>query len=55
MKITRFVNGIRVNKPFNSDIVINNDVVSSTIDKVNRRLRENSKIDDVVTEQNRNE
>ncbi len=39
MKITRFVNGEKINKPLGADTVIKNDIISATIDAVNRRLK----------------
>ena len=38
MRITRYVNGKRVTKPFNSDTVIENSEISQAINRVNRRL-----------------
>ncbi len=40
MKITRFVNGQKINKPLGTDTVIKNEIISTTIDAVNRRLKE---------------
>ncbi len=38
MKITRYVNGQKRTKPFNTDIVIENEEISSVISRVNRRI-----------------
>ena len=38
MKITRFINGNRLEKPLSSDIKVKNEVVQNTIEKVNRRI-----------------
>lgn len=40
MKITRFVNGEKIKKPFGADTIIKNEIISATIDAVNRRLKE---------------
>jgi hypothetical protein len=53
MRITRFVNGIKVNKPFSTETVIKSDVISSTIDRVNRRLKTDSKMVSASAEENR--
>lgn len=39
MKITRFVNGQKISKPLGTDTVIKNEIISATIDAVNRRLK----------------
>ena len=38
MKITRYVNGKKVNKALSGEIVIQNDLISGTIEKVNSRF-----------------
>ena len=39
MKITRFVNGEKIKKPLGADTVIKNEIISATIEAVNRRLK----------------
>ncbi len=39
MKITRYVNGKKVNKALSGEIVIQNDLISGTIEKINRRIQ----------------
>ncbi len=38
MKITRYVNGKKVNKALSGEIVIQNELISGTIEKVNSRF-----------------
>ena len=38
MKITRYVNGKKVNKALSGEIVIQNDLISGTIEKINQRV-----------------
>ena len=38
MKITRYINGKKVNKALSDEIVIKNDLISGTIEKVNIRF-----------------
>ena len=38
MRITRYINGKKLTKPYESRLLIENDIVASTIEKVNRRL-----------------
>lgn len=38
MKITRYVNGKKVNKALSGEIVIKNELISGTIEKVNSRF-----------------
>lgn len=39
MRVTRYVNGKRINKALSGDIVIQNDLISGTIEKINRRIQ----------------
>ncbi len=39
MKITRFVNGQEITKPLSSKMVIKNEIISHTINKVNQRIK----------------
>ncbi|MBR5155317.1 MAG: hypothetical protein IKW62_02400 [Clostridia bacterium] len=48
MKITRFVNGEKLNKPIDGNIFIKKEIISETIDKVNRRLNINHLAKDVI-------
>jgi len=43
MRVTRYVNGKKINKALSGDIVIQNDLISGTIEKINRRIQ--TKID----------
>lgn len=38
MKITRYINGKKVNKALSGEIVIQNELISGTIEKVNSRF-----------------
>ena len=38
MKITRYVNGKKVNKALSGENVIQNDLISGTIEKINQRV-----------------
>lgn len=38
MKITRYVNGQKRTKPFDEEMVIENEEISSVISRVNRRV-----------------
>ncbi len=38
MRITRYINGKKVKSPYESRPLIENDIVTATIEKVNRRL-----------------
>ncbi len=42
MKITRFVNGQKISKPLGTDTVIKNEIISTIIENVNRRLKTNN-------------
>ncbi len=41
MKVTRFINGEKLNKPISGNIFVKNQIITDTIDKVNRRLNIN--------------
>ncbi len=41
MRITRFLNGEKLNKPIDGNIFIKKQIISDTIDKVNHRLNIN--------------
>jgi len=43
MRVTRYVNGKKINKALSGDIVIQNDLISGTIEIINRRIQ--TKID----------
>lgn len=38
MRITRYINGKKLTNPYESKYTIENEMVTSTIEKVNRRL-----------------
>ena len=38
MKITRYVNGQKRTKPFDTNMIIENEEISSVISRVNRRI-----------------
>ncbi len=42
MKITRFVNGKKINKGINGEFLIRQPLVADTIEAVNNRLKNNS-------------
>ena len=44
MKITRFINGKKVEKGFTEEIVIQNELISGTIEKINRRIHTNDDV-----------
>ena len=46
MKVTRFINGNKIREPFLKDMVVKSEVVSRTIDNINRRLKSDS--DDIL-------
>ena len=38
MKVTRFINGSKIEKPLNQEIKVKNEIVQNTIEKVNKRI-----------------
>ena len=42
MKITRFVNGKKVVGSFSNELEVENEVISSAIERVNERINKNS-------------
>lgn len=44
MKITRYVNGRKINRALSEEIVIQNELISGTIEKINRRIHTNNDV-----------
>ncbi len=52
MKVTRFVNGNKVEKPLDREIKVRNEIVQNAIEKVNRRILDNMNFESDFVEQN---
>ncbi len=44
MKVTRYINGKKINKALSEEIVIQNDLISGTIEKINHRIQTKNNI-----------
>jgi hypothetical protein len=54
MKITRFLNGRKINGLVSNNIILKNSIISSTIDRVNRRHNPDEYLTETRQEQKNN-
>ena len=53
MRVTRYINGNKIANPLNEKTIIKNDLISTTIQRVNRRIKNNVEIITDITEENK--